>query len=77
MLINIYQLMSTEKHNYLQLIRANQWLSRVLINGNPITITIQDIFVEGGEEFTTFIDQNDELRTLKSDLIEVPTFTIG
>jgi hypothetical protein len=68
--------MTTEKHNYLQLIKANQWASRVFIDGNPITITVQDIFVENGEEFTTFVDQNNEHRTLKSDLIEVPTFTM-
>ena len=68
--------MTTEKHNYLQLIKANQWVSRVFIDGNPITITVQDIFVENGEEFTTFVDQNNEHRTLRSDLIEVPTFTM-
>jgi hypothetical protein len=68
--------MPTEKHNYLQLIKTNQWASRVFIDGNPITITIQDIFVENGEEFVAFVDQNDEHRTLKSDLIEVPTFTM-
>ena len=68
--------MTTEKHNYLQLIKANQWASRVFIDGNPITITIQDIFVENGEEFVAFVDQNDEHRTLKLDLIEVPTFTM-
>jgi len=68
--------MTTEKHNYLQLIKANQWASRVFIDGNPITITVQDIFVENGEEFTTFVDQNNVHRTLKSDLIEVPTFTM-
>ena len=68
--------MTTEKHNYLQLIKANQWVSRVFIDGNPITITVQDIFVENGEEFVAFVDQNDEHRTLKLDLIEVPTFTM-
>ena len=68
--------MPTEKHNYLQLIKANQWASRVFIDGNPITITVQDIFVENGEEFVAFVDQNDEHRTLKLDLIEVPTFTM-
>ena len=68
--------MPTEKHNYLQLIKTNQWASRVFIDGNPITITIQDIFVENGEEFAAFVDQNDEHRTLKLDLIEVPTFTM-
>jgi hypothetical protein len=68
--------MPTEKHNYLQLIKVNQWASRVFIDGNPITITVQDIFVENGEEFTTFVDQNNEHRTLRSDLIEVPTFTM-
>jgi len=68
--------MPTEKHNYLQLIKVNQWASRVFIDGNPITITVQDIFVENGEEFTTFVDQNNEKRTLRSDLIEVPTFTM-
>jgi hypothetical protein len=68
--------MTTEKHNYLQLIKANQWASRVFIDGNPITITVQDIFVENGEEFTTFVDQNNEHRTLRSDLIEVSTFTM-
>ena len=68
--------MPTEKHNYLQLIKVNPWESRVFIDGNPITITVQDIFVENGEEFTTFVDQNNEHRTLRSDLIEVPTFTM-
>ena len=68
--------MPTEKHNYLQLIKANQWASRVFIDGNPITITVQDIFVENGEEFTSFIDQNNEKRVLRSDLIVVPTFTM-
>ena len=68
--------MTTEKHNYLQLIKANQWASRVFIDGNPITITVQDIFVENGEEFTSFIDQNNEKRVLRSDLIVVPTFTM-
>jgi hypothetical protein len=68
--------MPTEKHNYLQLIKTSQWASRVFIDGNPITITIQDIFVENGEEFVAFVDQNDEHRTLKLDLIEVPTFTM-
>ena len=68
--------MTTEKHNYLQLIKANQWASRVFIDGNPITITVKDIFVENGEEFTSFIDQNNEHRILRSDLIVVPTFTM-
>ncbi|HIE72801.1 MAG TPA: hypothetical protein EYQ06_00750 [Flavobacteriales bacterium] len=70
--------MTTEKHNYLQLIKVNQWASRVFIYGKPITITItiQDIFIENGDEFITFVDQNNEHRTLKSDLIEVPTFTM-
>jgi hypothetical protein len=68
--------MTTEKHNYLQLIKANQWASRVFIDGNPITITVKDIFVENGEEFTSFIDQNNEKRVLRSDLIVVPTFTM-
>ena len=68
--------MPTDKHNYFQLIKANQWASRVFIDGNPITITIQDVFTKDGEEFTTFVDQNNEKRTLRSDLIEVPTFTM-
>ncbi len=68
--------MPTDKHNYLQLIKANQWASRVFINGNPLTITIQDIFIENGEEFIAFVDQNNEQRTLRSDLIKVPTFTM-
>jgi hypothetical protein len=68
--------MTTEKHNYLQLIKVNQWASRVFIGGKPITITIQDIFIEDGDEFVTFVDQNDQHRTLKLDLIEVPTFTM-
>jgi hypothetical protein len=68
--------MPTDKHNYLQLIKANQWASRVFIDGNPVTITVQDIFVENDEEFVAFVDQNDEHRTLKLDLIEVPTFTM-
>jgi hypothetical protein len=68
--------MPTEKYNYLQLIKINQWASRVFINGKPITITIQDIFVKNGDEFTEFVDQNNEHRILKSELIEVPTFTM-
>ena len=69
--------MPTDKHNYLQLIKANQWASRVFINGDPITITIKNIFVDNGEEYVVFVDQNKEWRVLKSDLIEVPTFTMG
>ena len=68
--------MPTDKHNYFQLIKANQWASRVFIDGNPITITIQDVLTKDGEEFITFVDQNNEKRTLRSDLIEVPTFTM-
>ncbi|MBT4208273.1 hypothetical protein HOE22_08005 [Candidatus Woesearchaeota archaeon] len=68
--------MTTEKHNYLQLIKANQWASRVFINGDPITITVKDIFVKNSDEFTEFIDQNNEHRILRSELIEVPTFTM-
>ncbi len=68
--------MTTEKHNYLQLIKANQWASRVFIDGNPITITVKDVFVKNGDEFTEFIDQNNEHRILRSKLIEVPTFTM-
>ena len=68
--------MPTEKHNYLQLIKVNQWASRVFINGDPITITVKDVFVENGEELTSFIDQNNEHRILRSDLIVVPTFTM-
>lgn len=64
--------MPTDKYNYLQLMKINQWKARIFIDGNPITITIQDIFVENGEEFVAFVDQNDEQRTLKSDLIEAP-----
>lgn len=72
--------MTTEKHNYLQLIKAKQWPSRVFIDGNPITITVKDIFIKNGDEFTEFtefIDQNNEHRILRSDLIEVPTFTMN
>ncbi len=68
--------MTTEKHNYLQLIKANQWASKVFINGDPITITIKNIFVDNGEEYVVFVDQNKEWRVLKADLIEVPTFTM-
>ncbi len=68
--------MTTEKHNYLQLIKANQWASRVFINGDPITITVKDIFVKNSDEFIEFIDQNNEHRILRSELIEVPTFTM-
>lgn len=68
--------MPTEKHNYLQLIKANQWASRVFINGDPITITIKNIFVDNGEKYVVFVDQNKEWRVLKADLIEVPTFTM-
>ena len=65
--------MPTDKHNYLQLIKANQWKSRVFTNGDPITITAKDVFVKNGDEFT---DQNNEHRILRSELIEVPTFTM-
>jgi hypothetical protein len=68
--------MSTEKYNYLQLIKSNQWASRVFINGNPITITIKEIFNKDGEEFVKFVDQNNEQRTILSNLIEIPTFTM-
>jgi hypothetical protein len=68
--------MPTEKHNYLQLIKMNQWNTRVFINGDPITITVKDVFVKNGDEFTEFTDQNDEHRILRSDLIEIPTFTM-
>lgn len=68
--------MSTDKHNYLQLIKANQWASRVFIDGDPITITIKNIFVDNGEKYVVFVDQNKEWRVLKADLIEVPTFTM-
>jgi len=68
--------MSTDKHNYLQLIKANQWASRVFINGDPITITIKNIFVDNGEKYVVFVDQNKEWRVLKADLIKVPTFTM-
>jgi hypothetical protein len=68
--------MPTEKHNYLQLMKINQWKARVFIGGNPITIAIQDVFVKNGDEFTEFIDQNNEHRILRSELIEVPTFTM-
>jgi len=68
--------MSTDKYNYLQLIKANQWASRVFINGDPITITIKNIFVDNGEKYVVFVDQNKEWRVLKADLIEVPTFTM-
>jgi len=49
--------MPTDKHNYLQLIKANQWASRVFINGDPITITIKNIFVDNGEEYVVFVDR--------------------
>ena len=68
--------MPTEKHNYLQLIKMNQWNTRVFINGDPITITVKDVFVKNGDEFTEFIAQNNEHRILRSELIEVPTFTM-
>ncbi len=68
--------MSTEKNNYLQLMKANQWTSRVFINGDPITITIKNIVVDNSEEYVVFVDQNKEWRVLKADLIEVPTFTM-
>ena len=68
--------MLTEKYNYLQLIKAKQWASRVFINGDPITIIVKDVFVKNGDEFTEFIDQNNEHRILRSELIEVPTFTM-
>ncbi|MDB3892947.1 hypothetical protein N9345_02015 [Candidatus Thioglobus sp.] len=68
--------MPTEKHNYLQLIKANQWPSRVFIDDNPVTITVKDIFVKNDDEFTEFIDQNNENRILRSELIEIPTFTM-
>ena len=68
--------MFTEKHNFLQLMKANQFKTRVFINGNPVAIAIQDLFVENDEEFTAFIDQDGNKKTIKSALIEVPTFTM-
>ena len=68
--------MSTEKYNYLQLIQSNQWVSRVFINGNPITITIKKIFNKDGGGFIKFVDQNNEQRAILSNLIEIPTFTM-
>ena len=68
--------MTIEKHNFLQLVKSKQWASRVFINGNPITITVKDIFVKNDDEFTEFIDQNNEHRILRSELIEIPTFTM-
>jgi len=41
----------------------------VFIGGKPITITIQDIFIEDGDEFVTFVDQNNEHRAIRSDQI--------
>ncbi|MDB3972036.1 hypothetical protein N9400_01215 [Candidatus Thioglobus sp.] len=61
----------------MQLIKAKQWPSRVFIDGNPITIRVKDIFVKNGDEFTEFIDQNNEHRILRSELIELPTFTMN
>jgi len=48
----------------------------VFIDDKPITITVQDIFVKNNDEFVEFIDQNNEHRILRSELIEVPTFTM-
>jgi len=68
--------MPTEKFNYLQLIKSNQWASRVFINGNPIAVTVQEIFNKDGEGFVKFVDQNNEQITILSNLIEIPTFTM-
>jgi hypothetical protein len=51
--------------------------TRVLIDSNPITIIVQDIFTKDGEEFATFVDQDNNQRTLQSNLIEVSTYTIN
>jgi len=66
--------MPNDKHNYFQLLKAHSWASKMFIDGNPITITIQDVFTKDGEEFITFVDLDNNQRTLKSDLIEVPKF---
>jgi len=68
--------MPTEKHNYLQLVKANRRPSRIFIDNNPVTITVKDIFVKNDDEFTEFFDQNNEHRILRSELIEIPTFTM-
>jgi hypothetical protein len=67
---------TTDKRNYFDLIRSRQWASRVFIDGSPITITIQDVFIKNGDEFVEFIDQNNKHRILRSGLIEIPTFTM-
>jgi len=68
--------MSTDKKKFLKLMKVNQWSPRVFIDGKPNTISIQDIFTKDDKEFVTFFDQNNEQKTLCSDLIEVPTFTM-
>jgi len=50
--------------------------TRVLIDDSPITIIIQDIFTKDGEEFATFVDQDNNQRTLQSNLIEVSSYTM-
>jgi|JYMV01.1.fsa_nt_gi hypothetical protein len=50
--------------------------TRVLIDGNPITVIIQDIFTKDGDEFATFVDQDNNQRTLQSNLIEVSSYTM-
>jgi hypothetical protein len=50
--------------------------TRVLIDGNPITIIIQDVFTKDGDEFATFVDQDNNQRTLQSNLIEVSSYTM-
>ena len=41
-----------------------------------LPLLLKNIFVDNGEEFVVFIDQNEEWRVLKANLIEVPTFTM-
>jgi|LWDU01.1.fsa_nt_gi hypothetical protein len=68
--------MSSEHNNFLRLMKANQWQTRAMIDSKPITIIIQDALTKNGEEFVIFVDQDNNQRTLRADLIEVPTFTM-
>jgi len=68
--------MSIEKHNFLQLMMTHQWQTRVMIDSQPNTIIIKDIFTKDGEEFVAFEDQDKNQKTLRASLIDVPTFTM-
>ena len=71
-----YQTISSEKRNFFELMIAHQWLTRVMIDDQPHTVIIKDIFTKADEEFILFEDKDNNQKTLRADQIDVPTFTM-